>query len=283
MRALAIAERQRAGAFWRPASVALAIAATAVFFWYARSGVSHGGSPAGLVFGIAAFLLIIFLSLFGVRKRAYRSRLGTVEGWVQAHIYLGLLVPVLLLLHAGGRFHDRLAVASFILAMVVAASGVAGAILYATMPRNLTDAESNVPPSKLSEQINDLGRSMASAASNRSAVFQRVFESFMKESAPPPLAGWRLLLSRADLQRQLAGHDWASLLALVPAEEQEALRDMLVVARQRRELLLRLIVQQRYRAILEGWLWIHIPFTVALLIAATAHVIAALYYGAVRW
>jgi hypothetical protein len=54
---------------------------------------------------------------------------------------------------------------------------------------------------------------------------------------------------------------------------------LLVASRQRKELLIRLIYQQRYKNILEFWLYIHIPFTILLLLFAIVHVIAVFYYG----
>ena len=69
----------------------------------------------------------------------------------------------------------------------------------------------------------------------------------------------------------------------MPKEEQEDLRQMLVLSRQRKELLLRLIYQQRYKNVLEAWLYIHIPFTIALLVFAVVHMVAVFYYGRVPW
>jgi hypothetical protein len=77
--------------------------------------------------------------------------------------------------------------------------------------------------------------------------------------------------------------DWANLLGLVQKDEQEELRQLLVASRQRKELLIRLIYQQRYKNILEFWLYIHIPFTILLLVFAIVHVVAVFYYGRITW
>ena len=58
---------------------------------------------------------------------------------------------------------------------------------------------------------------------------------------------------------------------------------MLVASRQRKELLIRLIYQQRYKNVLEFWLYIHIPFTILLLLFAVIHVAAVFYYGRIAW
>ena len=77
--------------------------------------------------------------------------------------------------------------------------------------------------------------------------------------------------------------DWTNLLALIEKDEQEEIRQLLVVSRQRKELLVRLIYQQRYKNVLEAWLYIHVPFTILLLVFAILHVAAAFYYGRITW
>jgi hypothetical protein len=176
------------------------------------------------------------------------------------------------------RFNDKVAVATLILVIIVVASGILGAILYVTVPRLLTEVESNLTVEDMSDQLNQLARAMARIASGRSAAFQRIHDELTKQTTPRGLAGWRLLVSRGRRVKQEAA-DWARLIALVPKEEQEDLRQMLVLSRQRKELLLRLVYQQRYKNVLEAWLYIHIPFTIALLVMAVVHIAGVFYYG----
>jgi hypothetical protein len=267
---------------WRRIFFLLLIVSAASFWWYVQREVPHGGSRMGLIYGVAGFFLCFLLAFFGIRKRWYRSRFGTVEQWMQSHIYLGLLVMIILVFHAGGRFHDRVAVATLILVAVVVASGVAGAILYVTIPRLLTEVESNLSVEEMSEELNQLAKQMARIASGRSSTFQRIYSQLIREGEPGWLAGWRLLFARMRRSKAPAG-DWTNLLRLVQKEEQEELQQMLVASRKRKELLIRLIDQQRYKNVLELWLYIHIPFTVLLLLFAILHVVAVFYYGRISW
>lgn len=273
----------RSGVLWRRLFVILLIASSATYYFYQQKEFPHGGSKWGLAYGIVGTALILLLAFFGIRKRWYRSRFGTLEQWLQSHIYLGILVLVILLFHTGFRFHDKIAVATFVLVAIVVASGVVGAILYVTVPRLLTEVESDATVDKISDKLNQLGRQMARVASGRSSPFQRIYNELIRESRPGFLAGWRLLLSRLGRKKSERPGDWANLLGLVPKDEQEPLREMLVLSRQRKELLLRLIFQQRYKNILEFWLYIHVPFTIALLVFAAVHVAAVFYYGNVKW
>jgi BMFP domain-containing protein YqiC len=206
-----------------------------------------------------------------------------MEQWLQSHIYLGVLVLLILFFHTGGRFNDKIAVTTYVLVAIVVLSGVFGAILYATVPRMLTEVESNLTVDEISEQLNQLAKQMARISSGRSAPFQRICDQLLKESRPGIMAGWRLLISRKRRAQDKTTAGLANMLSMVPREEQDELRQMLVAGRQRRELLLRLIYQQRYKNMLEAWLFIHVPFTIALLVFAVLHIAAVFYYGRIRF
>ena len=272
-----------AARLWRWIGLALLAAAAGSFAWvWARSDYLHGGSPAGLVYGILALGLTVLLLLFGVRKRAYRSRAGKLETWLHSHVWLGLLTLVLVVFHTGLRFRDGLAVAAFAVMAAVVASGIVGVMLYSVVPRLLTDVGSNPPPEASSAELAKLDRAMARLASGRSAAFRRVHTRLRKESLPGALAGWRLLFGR---KRFLGTSELAAplkrLVAEVGPEEEEPLRQLLVLSRQSKELHQRLAHQQYYRNWLDIWLWVHLPLSLALIVLVAAHVIAASYYGGV--
>ncbi len=272
----------RSGVVWRRIFIVLLAVVVAAFVWSVRRGeYAHGGSTIGLIFGTAGYLLILLLAYYGIRKRNYRSTFGTMEQWLQSHIYLGILVLVLLVLHTGNRFNDWIAVTTLILVAVVVLSGIAGAIFFVTVPRLLTEVESNLTVEEISTQLNQLARNMARLANGRSQPFVRIYDGLMKESMPGWLAGWRLLFSRMRRGPQQSTADWSRMLALVGKDEQEQLRQMLVFSRQRKELLMRLMYQQRYKNVLEFWLFIHVPVTIALIVFGTVHVVAVFYYGKV--
>lgn len=269
---------------WRWISVALLALLVASYVAYARSGgETHGGTAWGIGYGIAASAMVLLLMAFGWRKRAYRSKVGTLEGWLQAHVHLGVLVLALVLFHTGFRFEDRVAVAAFVAMGLVALSGVVGAAFYTVYPRLLTDVQSDLAPAEVSERLNRLTASMARLASGRSRAFEGVYRDVVVRSLPRGLAGWRLLLGRlpGGGRRGFEPEGWTRLLAQVPPEEHETLRRLLMLARQHRELHLRLAYQERYKNLLDVWLWVHVPLSLALLILIVAHVVAAFYFGAV--
>lgn len=263
---------------WRWVALLLFAAALAAFLWERASGrFQHGGSVLGLVLGVAAAALVVWLLFFAVRKRAYKSTLGTLEGWLHAHVWLGVLSAFLVLLHSGFRFEDKVALSAFLVLLGVVATGVLGAYLYQSLPRRLTGVESNLTGEEISADLNRMAASMARLASGRSADFQRIHAALLAETTPRVLAGWRLLFSPP--QAREGGKGWEGLLGRVESGEREDLRRLLVLARQHKELHQRLAVQQRYRNLLDAWLWLHVPLSLALVVLLAAHVAAALYWG----
>src|SRR5688572_33458698 len=76
----------------------------AAIFGYALVDVQprpNGGSWYGYVLGTIATLLILWLAMIGVRKRAITSGHWSLKAWTSAHVYLGLSLIVIATLHSG--------------------------------------------------------------------------------------------------------------------------------------------------------------------------------------
>ena len=274
--------RTAESARWRRRAFWLFLLLVGTYVYYDRQTVfTHGGSRGGIAYGALGTLAILILLYFGVRKRSYRSTWGTLEGWLQCHIYLGLLSAVLILFHTGFRFHDKVALAAFLVLLAVVASGFWGAVVYTGVPRRLTEVEGDLEPVAMAEQLEQIGRAMARLANGHSASFQKVCAALLAEMVPERLAGWKLLFGGVVRKGRDAATPWAAELARVPAAEQDELRQLLVLARQRRELHQRLLVQQRYRNQLEVWLYLHLPLSLALVALVAAHLIAVFFFSKV--
>ncbi|MEE8525694.1 MAG: hypothetical protein V3T72_17290 [Thermoanaerobaculia bacterium] len=262
---------------WFLVSLALLALSTAGYVRYARDNPNpHGGSATGIVYGIVGVLLILLLLAFGIRKRAYRSALGTLDGWLQAHVYLGLASVFVVLFHTGFRFQDQIATASFLVLLAVVSSGIVGAAFYTGLPRRLTAVGGNLTAEEISAELNRLAAMMARLASGSSPAFRKIHQQLQSRARPGRLAGWRLLVSGRE--RSESGDRWEPLLALVGDDERETLRKLLVLSRQHRELHQRLRRQQRYKNLLEAWLYLHLPLSILLIVLVAVHVVAALYF-----
>jgi hypothetical protein len=272
------------GAGWRWAGLAAFVLLGASYARLVRLGLPRGGgSSAGVAYGVLGAAAILVLLFFGARKRWYKSVWGRLESWLQSHIWLGLLAGALIACHAGFHFRDRLAIAAFMTLLVVVGSGIWGVVLYRQVPRLLTEVETGLTAAEASEQLNQLARAMARVAAGRSAELGRVHQSLLAQSRPGRLAGWRILRpasGRAGRERGSGKGDrrWAEMVGRVGPAEQADLRQLLVLSRQREELRRRLLDQQRYKNLLDVWLYLHVPLSIALVALVVAHVVAVLYY-----
>jgi hypothetical protein len=123
--------------------------------WYfaaalAAGELPGGGSLPGFTFGMAGGVIIIFEFLLWPRKRYRKARLGSAQLWLRAHIWLGLFVLPLLILHSGFRLGGTLSMVLLLLLIVVVVSGIVGLVLQQFVPSRLLE---EVPAETIPTQL----------------------------------------------------------------------------------------------------------------------------------
>ena len=121
---------------WREKIAPLLFGSTTAFIlwvgWLNRddSGLTPE-SGIGYWLGIAGSSLMLLLLLYPVRKRIKALRaLGSVAFWFRTHMILGIVGPVLVLMHANFRLGSINSNVALIAMLIVAISGVVGRYLY---------------------------------------------------------------------------------------------------------------------------------------------------------
>jgi hypothetical protein len=109
----------------------------------ARADVGSPGSTwPGLLLGGVAAALILFSSMLGLRRKLLRVPLGTMPGWLRAHIWLATLSLVCGLCHGGLRLGGFLTSALTLVLVVCVGSGMVGALLQHVLPGALSQGGS---------------------------------------------------------------------------------------------------------------------------------------------
>jgi hypothetical protein len=90
---------------------------------------------------IGSLFMIIGVGMYMARKRyRFLSRMGLLKHWLEFHIFLCTLGPILVLYHTSYKFGGLVAV-SFWSMVAVFASGVIGRFIYIQIPRSIEGRE----------------------------------------------------------------------------------------------------------------------------------------------
>ena len=116
-----------------------------------------GGSVLGLIFGVVGSLFMVIAGLLAVRKRFPTWRIGSAQFWLRAHLWLGTVGFLLILLHSGFHWGGLLENLLWISFGLVVVTGFAGLALQQVIPRLLT---SQVPLETFVAQIPFLSKTM---------------------------------------------------------------------------------------------------------------------------
>lgn len=261
-----------------------------------------GGSRPGLAFGIAGSLLMIFVGLLGARKKFpwWRS-LGSAQFWLRGHIWLGLLSVPMILFHSGfelGGLLEQILMLNF---AVVVVSGIVGTLLQGYLPRMMRMALSTesmfeeIPSACLALrktaddivekasgpliQSPDPAVVSAAAAKPQRDDLAALRDFYLKTFRPFLVAHNAEIPTLTETSQQMARPGKAAarfeqLRNSLPADAHEVVNRLAGICEERRQL----IEQQRMHHLLHGWLFIHVPISVALLVLGVLHAITALYY-----
>lgn len=276
-------------------SLALSAASIALYAWHDPRSPPNGGTWLGYTLGGIGAALILWLTWLGIRKRSYDSSLGTVQGWVSAHVYLGLSLLIVVTLHTGFQFGWNLHTLCYVLMVIVVLSGVLGVVIYRTVPETMSKNRAEQTPEQLWQEIVDLDQRALRAAAGLPARFYDIIRSNRDRTQ---LGGSALailsardrsqieLIDESRTQRIVDNPDQTRLLAWL-AEEMAASNDgeqtrkigaLIDLIGLRRVTLRRLQRDARIRGWLEVWLFVHIPVTFGLLGTLIAHVVSVFIY-----
>jgi len=283
---------------WAVASLLLFGASTLLYGIYRVSPANApmGGTPMGLAFGSVGFAFMIFAALLGARKKVPVWRVGRAQTWMRGHLWLGLLSLPLIIFHSGLRYGHGLTAVLMTLLIFVVASGLFGAALQHYMPRVMTREvtmetiyeEIEHVRAQLREEAEDLlaqataepakaaaaGETGSPAAAvavreDQAAALRNFFEQELQPFLQHPGARGHALADAAQSRSA-----FAQLRTLVPPALHTTLEDLESICEEERQLSL----QARLHMWLHGWLLLHIPVSLALILLGAAHAVMALRY-----
>lgn len=287
--------------FWGYAALVLIAGSIAAYLGHDPVGPRSGGSAVGYTLGTIGAVLIVWLMWFGIRKRQYHGT-SPLRGWLSAHIYLGLSLILVTLLHAGFQLGWNVHTAALMLMFAVIASGLFGVYAYLRYPTIMTSNRSSTTRAAMLETVAEIDRDALQIAAK---IDPKVHATLLRSVSRTKLGGgvWAQLTARDATEEVLAGLrnamlDGASKGGLEDAnqsghtlirvvefasssqdeEKAASLRKLIDLLSRKRALAGQLARDVQLQAVMEFWLYLHVPLSFALLAALTGHIIAVFFY-----
>ncbi len=248
------------------------------FFHVDHTNLKPSG-PFGHGYGIIGTLLII-IGVFGyIARKKYRSlaHLGRLKHWLEFHIFLCTLGPMLVLFHTAFKFGGIVSISFWSMVLVVL-SGIIGRFIYIQIPRTIEGRELSLNEAKeMKKNISDilqnsyhvddktlgvLSQSTNSTESNPTGTgITKWFQKYFNDRKTIQNAKQHLAISK------LSRPERKQILNLI--REEISLNNKID----------RLHVMQ---SLFKHWHVVHLPFALIMLIIMVIHVIVTITFG-YRW
>ena len=276
---------------WAKWAVALIIA-SAIGYWAEDLRVPpNGGSVFGYTSGTIAAVLMLVLTYLGRRKRHYGSKLGTVKGWTSAHVYLGVALIGLTLLHSGFQVGWNWHTLAFALMLIVCFSGIYGVWAYQHYPALIDRNNLSQTRGALIDQLHHLDQDITGSLTRHDPGVASIVQGAIERTTLPNR--WLDTLRGIDHSEVLlpgkglvSNTNMTALIDyLIEQIEQGAqgdtalnLQSLVGALGERASLISRIKEDLRLVTLTRIWLTIHIPLAFAAVAAVIIHVIAVFLY-----
>jgi hypothetical protein len=236
-----------------------------------------------LAFGHSSFAtgwllltLMLFLAMYNSRKRISMLPLGKASTWLQLHVIGGFATFGFFWLHTGriwpsGGYEHVLA----LLFYLVGLSGVCGWLLQAIYPRVLTSTGIEVIYERIPTELADL-REQAEALmrnSNSVTLAQYYHDQIQWFFSQPRFLLHHLLGN--DKARTWSRQQQSQVQRYLNSHENEVLQTLGEMMNHKLEL----DVHYALQSVMKGWLLVHVPLAVALVLLALWHTIVVHVYA----
>lgn len=204
------------------------------------------------IFG--SLFMIIGVASYMARKRfRFMSRWGLLKHWLEFHIFLCTLGPILILFHTSFKFGGLVAI-SFWSMVAVFLSGIAGRFIYLQIPRTIEGRQLSL------NEVKDLKSNLSKVLEENYQFDSSVNENIENAVENNKLRKVKKLLKEA----QTSTSDRKKVLKL--AKNEITLNK-------------RIARLTRMQKLFEYWHIVHLPFAMVMLVIMIIHIGVAITFG----
>jgi hypothetical protein len=238
--------------------------------------------PTGLLgqgYGIVGSLMItVGVIMYSSRKRwRALANLGRIKNWLEFHIFLCLLGPILVVYHTTFKIGGLVAVSFWSMAAVVL-SGVIGRYFYVQIPKGIHGNE--LSSQDLVAENDKIAETLRKQFGFDADVLKRI-DSAALPSRPVAEMGLMEVISFFivnDLTRRSRLHTLFEELERRGLQAQMISR-IRVMASRRIMLTRRIAFLQQFKKIFHYWHVVHLPFSIVMFVILSVHVGVAIAFG----
>lgn len=237
--------------------------------------------PSGTLghgFGIIGTLMMIFgVSIYMLRKRSRRFfTFGYLKHWLELHIFLCTVGPVLVLFHTAFKFGGIVSVSFWSMVLVVL-SGIIGRFIYIQIPRTIQGKELDIAElNEMRRQIsNDLymdltvNPELLNNFELLSSVERYSKLNFLNSLKIIVIDFFRIRLLISDIGKQLKKSDVSDYRK---KEILRAIKSEIILAR-------KIGLLKTMQKLFRYWHLAHLPFAISMFVIMIIHVIVTIVFG----
>jgi hypothetical protein len=240
------------------------------------------GGTWGHGLGVIGSAMILLLLTYSLRKKHRLGiRWGRLNRWLNVHIFLGIVGPLLITLHTALKFHGIVSI-SYYAMVAVALSGFFGRYVYMQIPRDTRGTAMNL--SQIDAKEREVGETLRRDFNLSPVVLARLNALYKARSGKHRSGLLALLVTVGDdltmpfrtyrLRRYLRGRE-AKLSGPVISR-------IVGLAKKRAVLQRRLLLFNTMRGVFHLWHVIHLPFAYIMIVIMFLHIIVTVTFG-YRW
>ena len=225
--------------------------------------IGHG---LGII-GSLLILLGVFTYMLRKRLRIF-SRMGILKHWLEFHIFLCTLGPVLILFHTTFKFGGIVAV-SFWSMVAVFLSGIVGRYIYLQIPRSIEGRELTLR--EMEDQIAEMNKQLRQSVILDESIYEITYYS--PDELKKQDGYWKKRREEKAVLRRLRSELKSQHIpANKSAQIVQTFKDELSLKKR----IDRLMTMQKLFAY---WHVAHLPFALIMLVVMVIHIFVALTFG----
>ncbi len=248
-------------------------------FYHPDHAFFKPSGPFGHGLGIIGTLLILIGVFSYIARKRYKSlaRFGRLKYWLEFHIFLCTLGPVMILFHTAFKFGGIVSV-SFWSMVAVVASGVIGRFIYIQIPRTIEGREMSL------QEIDALKSNLSEILKGTYGLDDASYHNILAATRVIPRAAGGGMLARM-VQKYFADRNTVKGVKYMLRGNNLSSADVKKVSQLiRNEISLNNRIErlQTMQNLFKYWHVAHLPFAIIMLIIMVVHVGVTLALG-YRW